>query len=184
MKTLLTTLLIALLAVPALAVDEMGISNSMTEHDNYIFVEAGTPFDFYIALLDPSSASIGGYECGLSFVGGEPFILGVTGPSGWVNFGGPLNHLVGYGVPLPSAPFMTLCTINTLVPAAPFNALVVMGPSEPSSFDGMGPGYSDGADPNILVLCSVPLDGVVGVMTTEVVATQASTLSGVKSLFE
>ena len=184
MKTLLSTLLIALLAVPALAVDEMGISNSMTDHDGYIFVDAGTPFDFYVALIDPSSSAIGGYECGLSFVGGEPFVLNVSGPNNWTNFGGPLNHLVGYGTPLPATPFMVLCTINALVPAAPFNALVVMGPSDPSSFGGVGPGYSDGVDPTILVLCSVPNDGVVGVITTEVVANQASTLSDVKSLFE
>jgi len=184
MKTLLTTLIIALLAVPALAVDEMGVSADPTTHDTFIFVEAGVPFDFYVVLLDPSSATIGGYECGLSFVGGEPFILGVSGPNGWTNFGGNLNHLVGYTTPIPAADMVVLSTLNCLVPVAPFNAIVVMGASDPSSFDGMGPGYADGTNPDILVLCTVPVDGAVGFISTEVVATEATTLSGVKSLFE
>jgi hypothetical protein len=184
MKFLITSLLVALLAVPALAVDSMGISAAMDTHETTVLVEPGTPFDFYIVLLDPSSELIGGYECGLSFVGDTPIVLGVSGPNGWTNFGGPTNHLVGYTEPLPAGPVTVLCTVNALVTAAPFEALVQMGPAEPSSFDGQGPGYSDGENPDILVLCDVPEDGIVGIITTEVVATEASTLTDVKNLFD
>jgi hypothetical protein len=184
MKTLLTTLFIAMLAVPAVAVDSMGVSAAMDTVEDYILVDPGVPFDFYVVLIDPSSATIGGYECGLGFQGGEPFVLAVTGPNGWTNFGDNLNHLVGYMTPVQGQPVTVLATLNCLVSAAPFEALVTMGPSTPSSFGGEGPGYSDGVNPEILVLCTVPADGIVGIISTEVVATESHTLTGVKALFD
>lgn len=184
MKTLLTILFVTLLAMPALAVDTMGVSGAMDSVEDFIFVAPSTPFDVYVVLIDPSSFSIGGYECGISFEGGAPLILGVTGPNGWTNFGDNTNHLCGYMTPVITGPVTVLSTLNCFVPAAPFEALVLMGPSNPSSFGGEGPGYSDGANPEVLVLCGVPADGVVGVITTEVVATEAHTLTSVKALFE
>jgi hypothetical protein len=184
MKSLLSILFVALLAFPALAVDSMGISGSTDTLEDILFVDPGTPFNMYVVLIDPSSVTIGGYECGLSFQGGTPFVLSVTGPNGWTNFGDNLNHLCGYGTPLPAAELTVLSTLNVLVSAAPFEALVIMGPSDPSSFGGEGPGYADGVNPEILVLCSVPADGVVGTITTEVVATEAHSLSSVKALFD
>jgi len=184
MKTLLTTLFIALLAFPAMAVDSMGVSSEMDTVENFIFVQAGIPFDFYVVLVDPSSSAIGGYECGLGFTGGDPFVLAVSGPNGWTNFGDNLNHLVGYQTPLPAMDVTVLCTMNCLVSSAPFEALIVMGASTPSSFDPPGPGYADGVNPEVLVACEVPGDGVVGIISTEVVATEAQTLTGVKALFD
>lgn len=187
MKTLLTTLLIALLAGGALAQDQMGISASNAVLDDFVFVTPGAPFNFYVVLVNPSSASIGGYECSLAFDGGSPFVLAVTGPNGWTNFGSPLNHLAGYQTPLPASPLTVLCTINALVSAAPFEAMVIMGPAVPSSFGGAGPGYSDGVNPDILVLCDYTIPGAggfVGTISTEVVAVEARTFSSVKSLFE
>jgi len=134
--------------------------------------------------MDPSSATIGGYECGIGFMGGDPFVLAVSGPNGWTNFGDNTNHLCGYQTPIPALPVTVLSTLNCLVPAAPFDALVTMGPSVPSSFNDEGPGYADGVNADILVLCDVPADGVVGRITTEVVATEAHTLTDVKALFE
>ena len=57
MKTLLTILFIALLAVPALAADDMGISAAMDVHEDYVMVMPSVPFDFYVVLIDPSSAT-------------------------------------------------------------------------------------------------------------------------------
>jgi len=187
MKTLLATLLIALLAGGAFAVDQMGISASNAVLDDFVFVSPGTPFDFYVVLVNPSSATIGGYECSLSFEGGSPFVLQVSGPNGWTNFGSNLNHLCGYTTPLPAAPLTVLSTINALVTAAPFEAMVIMGPANPSSFGGAGPGYSDGANPDLLILCDYTIPGAggfVGTISTEVVAVEARTLSSVKALFE
>jgi len=184
MKALLTLIATLSLVLPALAVDSMGISAATDFVDDFFLVEAGTAFDIYIVLIDPTSTLIGGYECSLEFTGMTPFLLSVTGPNGWTNFGGPTNHLVGYQEPLPASPVTVLCTISALVNEAPFESTVIMGPADPSSFEGQGPGYSDGEDPNILVLCSVPQDGVVGVITTESVAIEASTLSQVRALFE
>lgn len=185
MKALITTLLIVLIAGTAFAVDSMGISGATDAHTDYINIIPFTPFDFHVVLLDPSSATIGGYECGLGFTNAvEPMVLAVTGPNGWTNFGTPLNHLAGYGTPLPALPMTVLSTLNCMVTApAPYETLVIMGPAVPSSFNDMGPGYADGSDPSILILCSVPADGVVGTISTEVVATENVTLSGVKALF-
>jgi len=185
MKTLLMTLVIVVLAGAAMAQDSMGISASPDTHMNFVNITSGVPFEFYLVLLDPSSGLIGGYECGVGFLGGNaPIVLGVTGPNGWTNFGSNLNHLVGFTSPLPATDVTVLATFSCLVvDPAPYETLVTMGASDPSSFGGEGPGYSDGDNPDLLILCDVPADGIVGTISTEVVATEALSLTSVKALF-
>ncbi len=184
MKTLFTALLVLVIAAGAVAQDRMGVSAYEDAEMDFINIVQNVPFNFYVCLFDPSSASIGGYECGFEFSNPMlPIILDVGGPNGWTNFGDNTNHLVGYTTPLPASPITVLCTYTCMAISAPYETLLLMGPANPSSFGGEGPGYSDGANPDILVLCSVPADGVVGTISTEVLATEARSFSGVKALF-
>ncbi|MBD3221405.1 hypothetical protein GF314_09190 [bacterium] len=188
MKLLSTTLLVLLLGTIALAQpgpDRMGASAYTDLEEEFIFIESGVPFEFYLCVFEPSRDTIGGYECGLEFLTPDlPIILDVDGPNGWTNFGDTTNHLVGFQTPVPASPITVICTYQCLVTAEYYENQLIMGASDPSSFDGAGPGYADGVNPDVLVLCSVPAGGSVATISTEILATEARSLSGLKALFD
>lgn len=187
MKYLLTILTLALLTLPAMAENQMGISSLDDALDPVNIIDINVPFSMHVILMDATQPTIGGYECSLIFEGDQPVVLGVDGPNEWTNFGSGDNHLVGYGTPLPVTSYMILATYSCLVLEGPFETYMVMGPSEPSSFEGQGPGYVDGENTDILVLCTYTLDddGVVGAISDDtVVPAVTQSLSAVKALFE
>ncbi|MBD3222487.1 hypothetical protein GF314_14725 [bacterium] len=126
------------------------------------FDPAGAPFDGYIVLLTPSVDTIGGYELGISVSDPTVFVLAVTGPNGWTNFGGNLNHLVGYQVPLPSTGYGTvLATVNMLYGGTD-TVFFEFSPSDPSSIPGH-PIIADGENPDDLLAC--PINSAPGTST-------------------
>ena len=196
MKTLLTTILVLLVAATAFAQLEnsMGVFFSDTE-----LIPATTnfdptpsvPFSAWLALLNSTQATIGGYECTVTAVP-DLTVLTVTGPNGWTNFGTFFNHLVGYGAPLPSADDVVLATFQ-LMYLVDTPSGIVLGPSDPSSVGGEGPAiWSD--NPFILVTCnytSGPNEGGLvatlhgdGIVFPDIVAAETQNWSGVRSLFE
>jgi hypothetical protein len=118
------------------------------------------------------------------------FVLGVTGPNGWTNFGSPTNHLAGFQTPLPVSGNNTavMATIQMLYSGSGL-VDISMGASTPTSFDPPAPGIADGTDVDILYPCfltsGVASGGVVATLNGGgVVATEAHSLSGVKALFD
>jgi hypothetical protein len=200
MKKLLVLTFVVMVAGGALA---QGHSDNMMgmffdasipfDSDNTNFVNTFAPFNAYIVLLAPSVASVGGYECGIGMGAAPPFVLGVTGPNGWTNFGGNMNHLVGYTEPLPRMDGGTvLATMNMLYTGTDVIA-VHYGPSDPASIPDV-PVIADGSNPDILIGCTLtcdtnpetnPFPDVVATINGGgVVATENHTLSDVKALFQ
>lgn len=152
--------------------------------ENTNFVNTFAPFDAYVVLLNATVESIGGYEVGIG-IPATVFVLSASGPNNWTNFGGNLNHLCGYGTPVPAmAEGTVLSTMNMLYTGTDIIE-VLYGPSEPASIPGM-PVIADGANPDILIGCNLTSTGdvVATINGGGVVATEQHTLSGVKALFE
>jgi len=149
-----------------------------------------TPFMGYIVLLYPTVESVGGYEVGITFEPDDPslFILGVSGPNGWTNFGGNANHLVGYGVPLPcDAGGVVLGELQMLYSGSS-TIEIQFGPSVPPSIPGV-PAIADGENPDDLygcnLTCSPAYCPTVATINGEgVVATDYKSFTSVKALFE
>jgi len=192
MKKLLVLGLVAVMATGALAQSSeenmMGMFFSNTEFtDEYTnHVNTFVAFNGYVVLLNPMVEFVGGYELGISFSDPAPFVLGVTGPNGWTNFGSLTNHICGYQIPLPveNPDGVVLVTMNMLHTAVDPVA-ISFGPSNPSSFGGEGPGIADGVNTDLLYLCPLTTpDGVVATVNGDgVVATESQSLSSVKALF-
>jgi hypothetical protein len=189
MKKLLALALVAIMACGAMAqeMDEFGLwtmvdGEYVTGHSFPLF----TPSQLFVTLHNTSVATVGGYE--VSF--GLPADISVTGvdfPNSGLNFGDADNHLVGYGVPLPAEDLLVLATVNFLLLADLDETPVEMAGANPPSIPGWdGPVIADGANPDILIECGY-ITGSAHVFTfqgTGPVAVEASTLSGVKALFE
>jgi hypothetical protein len=149
----------------------------------------GSPQDMFVVLLGGPFDTIAAYELGITFTGVAPFILAATGPGGWTNFGTNENHLVGYQVAQPLANgALVLCTMSILATDAGTTEILI-GPSDPSSFDPQVPGIANGANPDDLLPCGLTAGQTVpGVVATinggGITATESRTLSDVKSLFE
>lgn len=206
MKTLLTLTLVVLMAGSAFAqldnsigiffVDS-GFENPDPEvvRANTNFDPVGAPFNAYICLVGTTMFSVAAYEVGMD-IPGDVFILGVTGPNGWTNFGQSDNHLAGFMTPVPcSAGYCVLSTLNLLYSGTE-TVEIYMGPAFPSSVDEEGPALADGANVDILYVCNytsgesgVGVTGLVATLNGEGiefpggVATQAQSLSSVKALF-
>jgi hypothetical protein len=197
MKTLLTLSLVVLLAGSAFAQldNSLGIffvdSNFDDDFTNFD-PTPGVAFNAYIAIVSTTVSTVGGYEVGIDFTE-DAFILAVTGPNGWTNFGAPDNHICGFQTPVPSeSGNALLATMNILYTGSGLNE-IFMGPSEPSSFNGEGPGIADGTNPDLLYMCNYTsgpdFGGLVatlngdGIVYPDVVATEAHSLSSVKALF-
>ncbi|MEZ4386501.1 MAG: hypothetical protein R3D98_02775 [Candidatus Krumholzibacteriia bacterium] len=201
MKKLLVLALVALMAAGALAqtsednmigmffTNDLGVINESIAdggmNPNTNFVNAFAPFNAYIVLVNPTVASVAAYETSVTFDGGAPFLLAVTGPNGWTNFGTPSNHLAGFQTPLPCADGAVLCTIQMLYTGVP-TVFINLGAATPSSFNPPTPGIADGANPDNLIACPLTSDGgyVATINGDGVVATEAHSLSDVKALFD
>jgi hypothetical protein len=196
MKTLMIASLTLLLAVPALAQLDNSIGIFFSESDltmdntNYD-PTVGTPFDAWIALLETTVPTVGGYEVGITV---DPNLLAtvVEGPSGWTNFGSNFNHLAGYGVPLPADGADIILCHFVLIYLVDTPSDIIMGPAEPSSVGGEGPAITDGENPDILVVCNYTSGPDFGGLVATLygmgidfpVPVQSRSLSGVKALFD
>jgi len=196
MKTLLTMTLVLLMAGTAFAQLENSMGIFFAEGD---FSEAATnidtaaaPFNAYVCLIEGQMVSIGGYEVGMSISDPAVFVLAVTGPNGWTNFGGNLNHLCGYTTPLVSSSGQFVLSTMNILQSVANPADMFMAPSEPSSVDGAGPAIADGANPDVLYTCNYTsgpdMGGIVATFNGAGiqfpgVATEAHSLSSVKALF-
>ena len=201
MKKLLALALVALMAGGALAQsseenmmgmfftnDLAAIDANMGEmpHPDTNFPHTFAPFFGYIVLLYPTVDSVAAYEVGISISDPTVFLLNVSGPNGWTNFGSPTNHIAGFATPVPCTDVgAVLQTINMLYTGTGM-VTIAFGAADPSSFGGEGPGVADGANPENLILC--PLTSDVGYVATingdGVVATEEHSYSAVKALFD
>ena len=193
MKRLLSLTLAVMIAGAALAQDiepnTMGLffSDTIFTDDQTNLDTDGSMFSAYIVLLNTAVDVIGGYEVGIAFSDPGVAVVSAFVPNGWLNFGGSnTNHLVGYQVPLPPNVDGSAVLGTLMVSYAGADLVTIhFGPSDPSSFDGMGPGISDGDSPDLLYLCPTTTGtDVVATLNGEgVVPARQRTLSGVKSLF-
>ena len=191
MRTLLTVCLLCLVVSPAFAefpgVNLIGVFFSDTEFSQEttnIDCEP-VPFNAYLALINGTVDSVGGYECALGLSNPAVFLLAVTGPNGWTNFGDNTNHLCGYQTPLPvQLPGTVLATIQMLYTITdPVN--ISLGPATPASIpDEMA--IANGDNPEDLIPCPcLTADCIVATIWGDgVVATESHTWTGVKALFE
>ena len=196
MKKLLALALVAMMAGGATAQVQNGMGiffndSVFDETTTTVAPAVNVPFDMYLVLIAAEFSTIGGYECGIEFSVPGTLILAVGGSNGWTNFGDNTNHLVGYTVPrLPVDPDGTavLATLNVMRQDA--DAVdISLGPADPSSVGGAGPAIADGGDPDILRTCHLTTDAVSpGVVANfngvGIVATESSTLTDVKALFD
>jgi len=195
MKKLLALSLVVLMAGTATAqMPSIGIffSNTDFTDENTNFDPAsGTPFDAYLVMLGANFVSLGGYEVGLTEnSGGTLLVLNATWPNSALNFGGTnLNHLVGYGVPLPVTDgAAVLCTISMLLSGTP-TVEFSTGPAVPPSIPSWeGPVFADNANPDDLIEGTSTGGSPIAVVATlnggGIVAVEQSSLSQVKSLFQ
>jgi hypothetical protein len=180
--------LAAALAGPGLAHDDntMGMFFSASDFDDEArnLQTSASPFQAYVVLLEPSVNTVGGYEVGIEFSESLVFVLGVNGPNGWTNFGGDLNHLVGYVTPLPvHGEGSVLCTMQMLY-TQDRHVEIHFGPSDPASLPGV-PVIADGSDATRLIGCAVlGPGGHVASLNRPAPITDEAKWSSVKSLFD
>ncbi|HOX25043.1 MAG TPA: hypothetical protein PLL30_04695 [Candidatus Krumholzibacteria bacterium] len=194
MKKLLALAIVALMAGGAMAQPGMGLffSNSDFTSGQTNVNTVGAPFFAYIVILGVESGvspDIGGYEVGLQF-SDTVFILSVTGPNGWTNFGSNTNHLCGYqSAVIPVDGAAVLCTLNMLYSGAGL-VEVTFGPATPPSIPGHdGPVLAGFANPDNLIACGLTSGPTVpGVVATfnggGIIATEATTWTQLKNLFD
>lgn len=192
MKKLLALAVVALMAGAAFAQPGMGVffaTDSFTDSDTNKETTMSVPFEAYVVVLASPVSTIGAYECGLTVSDPSVFILNVSGPNGWTNFGAPLNHLCGYQNPVVAdidSDYAVLATIQ-MMQTVVGPADITMGPADPSSVGGAGPAITDGTNPENLITCVLTNGGADNVVATlngdGIVATEPHSLSAVKALF-
>lgn len=199
MKTLLTLTLMLLMAGSACAqfdnsigiffVDS-GFDDPNDARANTNFDPAGAPFNAHICVVATTVFSVAAYEVGIEISDPKLWILSVTGPNGWTNFGSDTNHLVGYMTPVPSSyGYAVLATMQLLYEGTEAVNLF-MGPATPSSVQGVGPAIVNGADVEDVYVCNytgwtnlvATLNGD-GIEFQSTAATEARSLSSVRALF-
>ncbi len=117
-------------------------------HPDTNFPNTFTPFFGYIVLVNPTVDSVAAYECSLELSDPSVFLLGVTGPNGWTNFGSqhqPPRWLPPHRCRAPrwDRAGQRESAIHRHRP----RSSSAFGPSEPSSFGPDGPAIANGADP-------------------------------------
>jgi hypothetical protein len=193
MKKLLALALVVMVAGGAIAQDEnmMGMFFSDTEFTDATTSWTNTfaPFNAYIVLLNATVETVGGYEVGIG-IPGTVFLLSVTGPNGWTNFGGNTNHLCGYQTPLPRGEVGTVLSTVQMLYTGTDIVGILFGPATPATIPGV-PVIADGANPDLVFACQLTADAngpnpalVATINGPGIVATEEHTLSGVKALFE
>ncbi len=191
MRTLLTISILTLLAGTAFAQfpgdNLMGVFFSDTEFTQETTnIDSGAvPFNAYLVLVNATVGTVGGYECAIDFANPSIFVLSVSGPNGWTNFGDNTNHLCGYQVPLPSEQPGTVLATLQLLYSVTDPVEISLGPATPPSIPG-DMAIANGANPDELIACPcLTADCVVATIWGDgVVATEDQTWSSVKSLFE
>jgi hypothetical protein len=204
MKKLLALSLVALLAGTASAELGLGLFFSDTEFTD-VYTNAnsvGAPFNAYLVLLSNEATehpeygsdvlsevtTVGGYEVGIQISDPLVFILSVTGPNTWTNYGTSTNHIAAYVTPLAwDGDAVILATLNMLQSVATPATITFTGAS-PSSFEG-APGISNGDNTDLLYQCGLSTgNGPSGIVATlngdGTVATEAQSLSSIKALFD
>jgi len=193
MKKLLAMALVAAMAGVAFAdAPELGMFFNMAEFSqaNTNFNSVGAPFNGYIVVMPMGNVeSVGGYEVGIG-IPGTLFVLAASGPNGWTNFGSNVNHLAGYGTPLPVVEGgSVLCTMNMMYIGGAAPAVIEFYNATPASIPGhFGPVVADGANPDLLLAAWLVTGQPNGVVATingaGVVAVENHTWTGVKNLFD
>jgi len=180
MNKLLPLALILLLAVPSLAQSELGITFEEDMIVNSLVFGIGA-FSSYVYIQTDEAMSIAAYECSIELSSAQLFVLNVTGPNGWTNFGDGTNHLVGFQTPLPVGPdgWVVVCTMDFLLTEPGTWIVLEVGAATPSSFDPPTPGFANGINPDILVPCSAQS----GYINDEF-AVEGMSLTQVKALFD
>jgi len=179
-------LLVVVMATSAMAQDEntLGLFFSDTEFtpETANIENTFAPIDMYLVLLNPTVASIGGYEVGIVHDAPSLFFLTVAGPNGWTNFGDSQNHLAGYQTPLPAGPpGVVLCTLTLLYPGADtvcFNLV----PATPASIPDY-PAIADGSNPDNLLPCNIFNYPDCTATINGAVANEGASYSEIKGLF-
>jgi len=188
--------MLALLAGAASAQPCMGMFFSDTEFTDETtnINPTPAPFNGYIVVQGLTMIdSVYGYEVGIDVDTSVVFILSAAGPNGWTNFGDNVNHLAGFGTPVPATDgAVVLCTLNMLYSGVS-EIEIAYGPATPPSIPGFnGPVIVDGADEDVLLQCGLTnggsFDGGDNVVATlhgvGITATEDHSLSSVKSLFQ
>jgi hypothetical protein len=143
-----TVLLVGLVAVPhTSADDQVGIFFDQAAEENCIQATQTLTLDAYLLLLEPTSASVYGWECALEI--DNAFMLEINFAGQAVNGGTGSNYIVGLINPLPASRAVQLARLSIMVMAdsrAGFHIFPTSTPSLPGT-----PAYADGSDPSILV---------------------------------
>lgn len=193
MKKLLALALVVMMAGGALAQGAgMGIFFDpavFTDANSNLDPAAGTPFNAYLVLLGSPFDTIGGYECSVAISDATVFVLTLTGPNGWTNFGGSnLNHLCGYQQALSTPAGGTVLSTFNMIFSGANEVTMSIGAATPPSIPGV-PVIANGANPEELLGCgltsgsTVP-DVVATLNGAGIVATESHTLTDVKALFD
>ena len=158
MRTALGVILALALVGPAFAYDDntmgMFFSDSDFSDETRNLDTSTAPFNGYVVLLAPTVSTVGGYEVGISLSESGVFVLGASGPNGWTNYGENLNHLVGYGTPLPVYSSGAILGTVQMMYTADQLVRIHFGASDPASMPDV-PVIADGSDPNVLIGCNV-----------------------------
>lgn len=80
-------------------------------------------------VLGTTADAVSGYEAGITISNPQVFVLGVTTPPGWANFGSVLDQVVGFSPPLPAGGQVILCTLHLLLGDGAGAELCVVAPS-------------------------------------------------------
>jgi len=167
----------------------MGLFFSDTEFTslNTMFETEPVPFESYIVAINPEVSSISGYEVSINIPDPAVFLLSVSGPNGWTNFGDSVNHLAGFGTPVPVTSNTAVLSTIRLLYAGHDEIYISFGAATPPSIpDHDGPVIANGANPDILIPCMTTYfgtpSGFVAVLNPQV-AVETTSLSRVKSLF-
>jgi len=167
----------------------LGMFFSDTEFSEETANHAPAPelFDAYFVLLNPEVDSVYGYEVGISTTDPNCFFLYVTFPNNGDNFGNDMDHMVGYGTPVPVVDDVVILSTVTLLYVYSDYVEISFGVSSLNSIPGHdGPVIANGADPDDLIPCTIPSGEISGVVATlnGVVAVEHHSLTGVKALFQ
>jgi len=168
----------------------MGLFFSDTEFysENTTIETIAVPFDSYIVAINPEVTSISGYEVSINIPDPTVFVLQTSGPNGWTNFGDNVNHLAGFGTPVPVTGDAAVLSTLRLLYAGEEEIYISFGAATPPSIpDHDGPVIANGANPDILIPCVTTYFGTpsgwVAVLNPQVVV-ETTSLSKVKSLFQ
>ncbi len=192
MKKMLVLLLSLLVASSAMAVvdtddDMMGIYFDETADINCLTdVAPYSQIPTFVIMTNPTNDFIGGFEFGYT-VDGDATVLSSTLPENSIDVGGPGNHIVGLGGPLPTSEATVVVSLNVMymnTAGAPVS--FVLHGSNPSSLNPELPTilYGEGQ------LMSLGTSTLPGTMTAlingvceDVVDTDETSFGNLKSLY-